>query len=939
VPVLVSVTPEQAGDAVEAVTFAGLPAGATAVVTLPVNGELSVGNGTLSLGDSPAVDELLAELVGGVTLNVTLAEHDSADFTVTVSAVVDGTATAPAAASAQVDSVAADPVLSDPADQDLQESGGLTTSFTVEVNVSFADIADGNEVQQVLIENLGDGWSVTGVSGSGVVPAAVSDLGGLSPALPNGVADIGDYTVYDVTPDGDGNVTLTLTVEGPGEVEAAGAAESLSVLARAYDPPSDAGTEADLNNNVAISEQSVGLSVSDDDTAIAGDDAALVDEENLLNGTNPAAPVTITKAAGTLGIDFGLDSDQVAITGIAAPSVSDPDLPGTFVGPLTSLGRAVTIQPSQTVGTGSVLTAVLTSDPTTEVFVLTIDADGGYEFELKEPLDHPDAGASDSETGANDAIRLGFVYTAEDVAGGDSATGTITIDVLDDGPQSFVPDDAIVANAEGGLATEQLDIDANTGADLVGVVTFSGGSDGDVLTGDLGDGIEALQSKGDAIYLSGFGTGTLTAFADVDDASGSPGFGVLDGDDRIVFTIDLDEGGDTYTLTMSDTIDDGGDIAFSDFSGAPSGQQMWIALEDTSPGIPGDQDILFTGLDPAAGDTVNTSTIGLGSNSQSIGSGEGIRVDFVEGMNVDGDNGDINAIDFADHYLVNDASYQIVQTQGNDSTRVDTRVVIYDADNDELTGFLSGLGDAGDQQLTITNIQVLDGNNQVVFDYLDGIDNDAQLNVTGVNSNSVDVLGLLVGYQVFVATDGDGFDRMEIENIGSRSFDLGNFRVLSADAGSPIDMNFEVTLDDMDSDSSIGSIDVRVNPQISGTAGNDVLQGTESDEFLVGGAGNDTISGGDGADTFVFDANVAEGTDSILDFNFAEGDRLSFTDVSDGGDGLDVNDLIADFSDGGSPGAVDTVTLAGGTVISVTDENDVFNSAEDVFTNSIINGV
>lgn len=52
----------------------------------------------------------------------------------------------------------------------------------------------------------------------------------------------------------------------------------------------------------------------------------------------------------------------------------------------------------------------------------------------------------------------------------------------------------------------------------------------------------------------------------------------------------------------------------------------------------------------------------------------------------------------------------------------------------------------------------------------------------------------------------------------------------------------------------------------------DLISGDAGDDWLTGDRGDDTLSGGSGADTF-FHA-TAGGADRILDFNFAEGDRV-----------------------------------------------------------------
>ncbi len=71
-----------------------------------------------------------------------------------------------------------------------------------------------------------------------------------------------------------------------------------------------------------------------------------------------------------------------------------------------------------------------------------------------------------------------------------------------------------------------------------------------------------------------------------------------------------------------------------------------------------------------------------------------------------------------------------------------------------------------------------------------------------------------------------------------------------------------------------------------GDAGNDRLDGGDGNDRLFGGAGNDRIegddgrdvlSGGLGADRFVFEEDFD--TDTILDFNRAQGDRIVLEDV------------------------------------------------------------
>jgi Ca2+-binding RTX toxin-like protein len=72
------------------------------------------------------------------------------------------------------------------------------------------------------------------------------------------------------------------------------------------------------------------------------------------------------------------------------------------------------------------------------------------------------------------------------------------------------------------------------------------------------------------------------------------------------------------------------------------------------------------------------------------------------------------------------------------------------------------------------------------------------------------------------------------------------------------------------------------NDKLTSWGANDTLDGGTGDDILVSGGGNDTLRGGTGADTFSFDllrtryqAIVFSGTDTILDYNGAEGDHFS----------------------------------------------------------------
>ena len=67
-----------------------------------------------------------------------------------------------------------------------------------------------------------------------------------------------------------------------------------------------------------------------------------------------------------------------------------------------------------------------------------------------------------------------------------------------------------------------------------------------------------------------------------------------------------------------------------------------------------------------------------------------------------------------------------------------------------------------------------------------------------------------------------------------------------------------------------------VNNSLIGSKGKDTLNGGDNNDTLWGGKGNDILTGGDGADTFIYQAG--EGTDTITDYNFDDGDLLQILD-------------------------------------------------------------
>ena len=80
-----------------------------------------------------------------------------------------------------------------------------------------------------------------------------------------------------------------------------------------------------------------------------------------------------------------------------------------------------------------------------------------------------------------------------------------------------------------------------------------------------------------------------------------------------------------------------------------------------------------------------------------------------------------------------------------------------------------------------------------------------------------------------------------------------------------------------------------------GGTGDDILTGGSGNDIIYGGTGDDILLGGVGADVFVWTENdLDSGTDKVMDFSFAEGDKLDFSDLLSPGETLE--DLLGMLS-------------------------------------------
>ena len=212
-------------------------------------------------------------------------------------------------------------------------------------------------------------------------------------------------------------------------------------------------------------------------------------------------------------------------------------------------------------------------------------------------------------------------------------------------------------------------------------------------------------------------------------------------------------------------------------------------------------------------------------------------------------------------------------------------------------------------------------------------------NITTTFSSDKSVMTISFGSGTF--SSGDSFNlNVDVDNLDDSDGDDwgdGGVEALVTFSDGTVQT---LVFDRIDSDTSIAETSVLGNVD-------DTLNGGEGDDILVGGDGNDILTGGNGADQFVW-KDGDTGTDTVTDFNAAEGDVLNLADLLDpttaldigGADNLD-NYLKATFDNGSNTTTIDVYTggdaNAAGTIAqSIIVNGDVHDLTSLLGTNNLI---
>ncbi len=290
----------------------------------------------------------------------------------------------------------------------LDHADGSTQNETIALNFTVgATDADGDTTTSTITINVLDDapLAVNDVASTSTsVTGNVTANDTLSQDTPNTITQIVYNGVTTVVPANGTNVTIvgtygTLTINSTGAYTYTSNNTGTGTDNFQY-------TLRDFDGDTSTAV--LGATVTGLDTVpVIGNSAVTVDETNLSGGPNIIS--------GTVPADFLANAPgSIAATNTFTAGGS---LAG---GALTSHGLPVTVTLSGNTYTGK-------DSAGTTVFTLLVNANGQYTFTQFEQLDHAD------DANPNDSIALNFTVQGTD-ADGDTDTGVITVNVLDDAP-------------------------------------------------------------------------------------------------------------------------------------------------------------------------------------------------------------------------------------------------------------------------------------------------------------------------------------------------------------------------------------------------------------------------------------------------------------------------------------------------------------------------
>ncbi|WP_217648530.1 type I secretion C-terminal target domain-containing protein [Halomonas sp. QHL1] len=193
-----------------------------------------------------------------------------------------------------------------------------------------------------------------------------------------------------------------------------------------------------------------------------------------------------------------------------------------------------------------------------------------------------------------------------------------------------------------------------------------------------------------------------------------------------------------------------------------------------------------------------------------------------------------------------------------------------------------------------------------------------------------------------VVSGGDGDDILFGDQFTSPSIEGNGISALKAyvaDQLGGLDVNSltaeQVSQYITDNNEEVGELTEALggNDTLRGGEGNDILYGQGGDDLLVGGEGDDLLYGGAGADIFAWELGdqgkeEAPATDTVMDFNLSEGDRL------------DIGELLSDMDEDTIDKYIQVDTDdKGETVLNISTKGGLGDNGENADQHIVLNGV
>lgn len=505
-----------------------------------------------------------------------------------------------------------------------------------------------------------------------------------------------------------------------------------------------------------------------------------LEEDDLARGINEDLSIGRHIAAADLQTLVDFDADNPGTFSVGVDEAEALTLINGFN--LTSNGTALN-------GVSITGNTITVSADARDVLQFSTDENGQFEFQLLDQIDH--LPSTQGEENLLNQLDLSAFFKATD-SSGDSiplADNMILVDIADDAPTLSNVDEGTVLN----LANQTIDGSyvAAMGADANGSMSFTNGTDGDLLTDNNQT---TLFVDGQPIYLFGYGSATLTATTNRD-------ANALNTDtDSHVFTATLDLASNQYNITMHQVIDNAETtpLTFDDFSSAPLNNPKidWLGIETGGP--ENTSDMLISTVNTNK-EVYLTNDDALGVNNTWIGRLQGLRFDMLQNIEAQvGENEDTeHGYQHQGHYNVTSFTAGINTVDRDDSASVYIEAI---SSNDTIPSSVN-------TPIEIASITVYDNN---------GTDVTNLVNIVEVNNGYV-IEGIRSEY-TFTITANDNFNAVEIidyfnqtnpqgGSFGGRRFNLQ--QDVSVDQVSdPFDLNLSLDVEIRDADGDTVTTDI-----------------------------------------------------------------------------------------------------------------------------------